>query len=245
MPNIEGCITYDLSVLASPLRPLPCNVQRFYFPECKPFELALRGVDQNHRLRFWNAVGSFGAVYPPAMDAILRENAAVFASRDCEPLLPTLVRYVYANRFRSGRRTITMLYNATGRSLNAALLDVSRVAGCHYVDLLGCREFVCRNFGPCQAAAGFLGRANVACLACLPARLKVQTGDEALVVHVEPTEPGGELRICDRNGRILWSRPSAKDLSHRIQRKDLAAGAAPACVKLLSGGQLVDMVPLP
>ena len=52
----------SVSVLASPLRPLACNVQRFYFPECKPFELAVRGVDQNHRLRFWNAVGSFGTV---------------------------------------------------------------------------------------------------------------------------------------------------------------------------------------
>jgi hypothetical protein len=245
MPNIEGCITYDLSVLASPLRPLPCNVQRFYFPECKPFELAVRGVDQNHRLRFWNAVGSFGTVYPPAMDAILRENVAVLASRDCEPMVPTLVQHVYANRFRNGPRTITMLYNATGRSLNAALLDVSRVAGCHYVDLLGCREFTGGIHGPYPAAAGFLARGNVACLAGLPARLKVRTSDEAFVVHVEPTEPGGELRICDRNGRILWSGPSAKDLPRRIRRKDLAAGAAPACVKLLSGGQLVDMVPTP
>jgi hypothetical protein len=245
MPNIEGCITYDLSVLASLLRPLPCNVQRFYFPECKPFELALRGVDHNHRLRLWNAVGSFGTVYPPAMDAILRENAAVLAGRDCEPLVPTLVQYVYANRFGRGDRSITMLYNATGRSLTAPMLEISLESSRHVVDLLGCREFACRTAGPCQAAAGFLGRAGVACLACLPVRLAVRTSADAFVVHVQPAEPGGELRICDRNGRILWSGLSGKDLVHRIQRKDLAAGAVPACVKLLAGGQLADMVPLP
>jgi len=245
MPNLEGCITYDLSVLASPLRPLPCNLQRFYFPECKPFELALRGVDHNHRQRFWNAVGSFGTVYPPAMDAILRENAAVLASRDCEPLLPTLVRYVYANRFRSGQRTITMLYNATGRSFTAAFLEVPRAAGRHTVDLLGCREIVCRAHGPSGVAEGFLRRGNVACLASLPERLAVRPSADAIEVRVNCAEPGGELRLCDRSGKILWSGPLGKELVRRIQRKDLTAGAAPAGVKLLAGGQLVDMVPLP
>ena len=245
MPNLEGCITYDLSVLASPLRPLPCNLQRFYFPECKPFELARRGVDHNHRQRFWNAVGSFGTVYPPAMDAILRENAAVLASRDCEPLLPTLVRYVYANRFRNGQRTITMLYNATGRSLTAAFLEVPRAAGRHTVDLLGCREIVCRAHGLSGVAEGFLGRGNVACLASLPERLAVRPSADAIEVRVNCAEPGGELRICDRSGKILWSGFSGKELVRRIQRRDLTAGAAPACVKLLAGGQLVDMVPVP
>jgi hypothetical protein len=50
MPSIEGCITYDLSLLASPLRPVECNLQRFYFPECKPLEFDVRGDDPAFRL---------------------------------------------------------------------------------------------------------------------------------------------------------------------------------------------------
>jgi hypothetical protein len=43
----------------------------------------------------------------------------------------------------------------------------------------------------------------------------------------------------------VWSGPVGKDRTRRIARADLPAHAAPACVKLLAGGQLVDMVPLP
>ena len=39
MRHLEGCITYDFSLTACALRPLECNIQRFYFPECKPYEL--------------------------------------------------------------------------------------------------------------------------------------------------------------------------------------------------------------
>ena len=169
----------------------------------------------------------------------------MLTSRDCEPLVPTLVRYVYANRFHGGDRTITMLYNATGRSLNAALLELPLAAGRHIVDLLGCRELACRAHGPTAVAEGFLPRGNVACLACLSARLAVRRDADGIEVHAKPAEPGGELRLCDRSGGILWSGPSGKDDLRRIQLKELPARAAPACVKLLSGGQLVDMAPLP
>ena len=67
MPYIEGCITYDVTVLATPLRPLEVNLQRFYFPECKAFELDHRGGDRKHRKRFWNAVGSLWQLLPACL----------------------------------------------------------------------------------------------------------------------------------------------------------------------------------
>ena len=244
MPNIEGCISYDLSVLASPLRPLPCNVQRFYFPECKPFELAA-----GRRSEPSPAVLERGGLVRHGLSAghgrhLARERRRA-AGRDCEPLVPTLVRYVYANRFHGGGRTITMLYNATGRSLNAALLEVPPAAGRHAVDLLGCREFICRAHGSSAVAEGFLGRGNVACLACLPALLAVRRDDDGINVRLESPQPDGEMRLCDRGGKILWSSPCGKELVRRIPSSNLPTRAAPACLKLLSGGQLVDMAPLP
>jgi hypothetical protein len=186
LPHLEGCITYDLASMASPLRPLECNLQRFYFPECKAYELDHRGADRQHRKRFWNAVGAFGAYYPENMDKVLRENQVVFSSRDCRPLVPTLVPYVYANRFTAGEKTIYTLYNATGHSVAGPVLrvrgagcqpavnaDSGRLATCptgrcHAVELLSGRELDCRPEGEGLAVEAFIPRDGVICVAWAP-----------------------------------------------------------------------------
>jgi len=84
MQYIDGTITYDVTVQATPLRPVECNLQRFYFPECKAYELDHRGADPQNRNRLWNAVASFGRYFPPALYALYKENADAFETRDCE-----------------------------------------------------------------------------------------------------------------------------------------------------------------
>ena len=66
------------AALYSPMRPLECNLQRFYFRECKPYELDHRSADPQDRKKFWNAVESFGRYYPPAYYTILSENEATY-----------------------------------------------------------------------------------------------------------------------------------------------------------------------
>jgi hypothetical protein len=240
MPQIEGCITYDLTVLASPLRPLECNLQRFYFPECKPFELDHRGADRQHRKRFWNAVGSFGTYYPPAMDAILRENAAVFSSRDCEPLVATLRPGVYANRFGAADRTFYTLYNAAGHSVVGALLSVQRGAGQHVVELLSGREVQCAEEAGGASARLFLARQDVACLACLPRRLSVVRNGDVLTVAVSPRNPRWQIALCGEDGKPLTAQP-ASEAPLAIPLSGLPKGVAAACVKLLDGPRMVDV----
>jgi hypothetical protein len=166
MQFIEGCITYDLSVQATPLRPLECNLQRFYFPECKAYELVYGGLsfDPGHHKRFFSAVASFGSFYPPAMDAILREHGEVFASRDCRALVPTLARAVYANRFSAGEKTIWTLYNATGHTYAGPALKIELKPAEQVFDLLRGQEAEIVREGGAAVVRCFLPRDESACL---------------------------------------------------------------------------------
>ena len=240
MPYLDGCITYDMGVLASPLRPLECNLQRFYFPECKAYELDRYRADPTYRKRFWNAVGSFGGYYPQAMYQILRENAEVFASRDCEPLVPTLTPRIYANRFRSPETTIYTLYNATGYSAVAPTVCIQRKPGQHVVELLGGEEVECVAVDGGLAARLFLARQDVACVACLPERIQMKRVGPDREVRVSTPPKGARLVVCDKDGKPLTecavdSEPIA------LRPSEMPRGAAPLCVKLFDGPRLLDL----
>ncbi|MFZ2642609.1 MAG: DUF6259 domain-containing protein [Verrucomicrobiia bacterium] len=164
MQYLEGCITYDLTVQATPLRPLECNTQRFYFPECKAYELDHRGADRDCHKRLWNMVASFGREFPPPIYAIFKQHNDVLRSRDCEPLVPTLMPLVYANRFGSGKKTLWTLYNATGHTVEGPVLEVDMAKGQSLVDLLSGAELAKGASGK-QRISLYLPRAGVACIA--------------------------------------------------------------------------------
>jgi hypothetical protein len=167
MQYLDGCITYDLTVQATPLRPLECNTQRFYFPECKAYELDHRGADRDCHKRLWNLVASFGREFPQPIYAIFKEHADVVRSRDCEPLVPTLRPFVYANRFSSGKKTLWTLYNATGHTVDGPVLEVDVAKGQRLVELLSGRELSVGAAGQ-QKVSLYLPRDGVACVARLP-----------------------------------------------------------------------------
>jgi hypothetical protein len=237
LPHIEGCITYDLTVLASPLRAVEVNLQRFLFPECKAFELDHRGADPQHHKRFWNAVGSFGAYYPPRYDTILRENADAFASRNCRPLVPTLARGVYANAFQADGKTIYTLYNGTGHTFYGPALTLDLPPDRHIFDLLQGREAEVDRSGKPPCVRLLLARDDVTCLAVLPRRLALSVvGDR---VEVRATGAGTDHRavLCDPHGRELAVSPIADG------RAVLPLGPAaprPHYVKLLQQNILQD-----
>lgn len=243
LPHLEGCITYDLTVLKSSLRPLECNLQRFYFPECKAYELDHRGADRKHRKRFWNAVGSFGSYYPEPLDAILRENQAAFSSRDCRPLVPTLMQNVYANRFAADEKTIYTLYNATGHSVAGPMLRLPRLAGHHAVELLSGRELRGRAADDGLSLEGYIPRDEVLCVAWLPKRLKAASQGRRLKVEIAQETTRGQIVLCGAEGKRLLDVPAKQPME--IDLGELPDGQRPVCVKLLSQGQLVDCVGLP
>lgn len=235
---LEGCITYDLTVMATPLRPLECNLQRFYFPECKAYELDHRRADLKSRKKLWNAVESFGRYYPPAMYALLNENEDVYQGRECEPLVPTLAQYIYANQFGAGQKVLYHLYNAKGYTFEGPALAIQLKRGEHLFDLLRCREVPVAK----GVASIYLERDDVTVLAKLPRRLNVARQGEMLRVTAKGAPARAQVVVSDLEGKVLLSQPARQAT---LDLSKLPADAKPACVKLLGPNGLLDAVALP
>jgi len=115
--TLEGAITYETSSHVQPIRPAPLNLFRFYWPACKLYDLESSFRRQGTAWKLWNAAGVFGGRgYPQDVHAMLEANTEVFEGKR-EPLVETLVRQVYANRFSGGGKVIYTIHNATGYTL--------------------------------------------------------------------------------------------------------------------------------
>lgn len=238
MQYLEGCITYDLTVLASPLRPMECNIQRFYFPECKAYELDHRGADTNVHKRFWNAAECFGRQFPQPMYQILNENEEVYQARGHVPLCATLEPYIYANRFQGEGKTLVHVYNATGHTFEGPVLALDAIGataeGTHAIELL--------TMQPLPNVDGnisvYLERDDVACVAILPIVLKTGADGQATIADGK----GGTLVLVDASGNPLLSQNATGETA-ALNLSELPENAKPACLKLLRNGQLIDAVP--
>ncbi|MBI3920923.1 MAG: hypothetical protein HY318_05835, partial [Armatimonadetes bacterium] len=132
---------------------------RFYFPEIKYVEWGSTFADGARRA-FFNGVGYMrgdlnetkdpfsGKVMTPQdqlayltmTSKIMSDNTDAFASLQPEPLVPTLLSKVYANRFPGKGQTIWTLYNRSGRDVDQEAIEVKHVAGARYLDLVHGKE---------------------------------------------------------------------------------------------------------
>jgi len=109
---------------------------RFVFPEFKLAEWGESTDDQKRN--FFNGTGICKLLtgYIIQTGQVLRENGDAFASLDPEPLVPTKVANVLANKFPIDTKTIYTVYNKSGSDLaGTAILQVPRRSGYHYVEL--------------------------------------------------------------------------------------------------------------
>ncbi len=240
---LDGVITYDYSVQKCDLRPLEVNTQRFYFPECKAYELDHMGQDPKDQKKFWNGAESFGRYWPQPYDSIYRENEDVYQSRDAEPLVPTTARRVYANRFGGAGKVIYHLYNATGHTFDGDCLRVRVPAGHHLVDLLTGEAGALTEAGEARNLRLYLPRNRVACVAVLPQVLTVARDRTAVTVGQDAPKGALKLAVCGAKGERLLE-AAAVPGANKLDLSSLASGQTAVCVKLLAGGQLVDLVPL-
>ena len=243
---LEGCITYDLTVQASPLRPLECNAQRFYFPECKAYELDHRSADLKDRKKFWNAVESFGRYYPVNFYTTLAENEDVYPEpRRVSTLLvtPGNAPRVYVNCFRGAGKTMYHLYNGTGHTFEGTALAVRLTDGEHLFDMLACREIVPEMRDGLAFLSVYLDRDDVACVAKLPRRLSVSREGDSLTVTVSGEADGGRLVLSDANGETLLEQ-AVNTRVNMLDLRQIKDAKTPVCVKLLSGRDLVDVAGL-
>jgi len=131
--------------------PVPVRLGRFAFPDFKVLQIIVCDLpvgtnEEAVRQVFFNGDGFWlqGEPdfwwQPEALSvlrkciAILREHADAFASDRCEPLVPTLVGGVFANKFEGKGKTVWTLYNANWRSVSDETLAVPHVSGARYID---------------------------------------------------------------------------------------------------------------
>ncbi len=240
--HLEGSIVYECMSHVRPIRPVPCNLFRFYFPECKGYDLD-RGTPHAEEWKFWNAMGAFGLPHPPRYYHILKENADLFELGARQALIPTLVQRVYANRFTSESKQITLLYNACGYTVDGALVAVEPRDGYHLFELLRCKELTVAQAEGGPAVGVKLRRDQVACIARLPKRLTVAPEGEALKVTVAGKTEGMTVALVAADGQQLVAAPAASEVTLRFAEG--GEGPAPACVKLLGEKYLVDAAALP
>ncbi len=144
--------------------PVPVRLGRFAFPDFKVLQIIvcdlLVGTNEEAvRQVFFNGDGFWlqgepdSWWQPEALSvlrkciAILREHADAFASDRCEPLVPTLVGGVFANKFEGKGKTVWTLYNANWRSVNGEVLAVPHVNGARYFDAWNGKELKPRIVG--------------------------------------------------------------------------------------------------
>lgn len=249
MQYLDGCITYDFTVMATPLRPLECNLQRFSFPECKAYELDHRSADPGDKKKFWNAVESFGRYYPLPFYTILSENEAAYQGRDCTPLLWTAgnAPQIYVNRFAAGDKRLYHLYNAAGYSYEGVALSVKLAPDQHLFDLLRGEELAPVELpGKTEVYVPvYLPRNDVGCVGQFTRRLgEISGGEGSLTVEVSKLPGVCRLAVTDREGRILLAQ-AAKVGTNTLDLTKLTVEGKPACVKLFAGRELVDVTAVP
>lgn len=231
--SLEGYLTYEARSWTYPgFRPVPLNVLRFYFPESKAFDLQRgREGEFGKNLLLWNAVGVFSTShrYDPPRHRMIKENSDAFDGRDVTPLVPTLEENVYANRFESGDKTITVLLNTKGFTVDGPLLKADTKPNYHYVDLESGKELQPQN----GAISMKLRDSNVAVIAQLPKVLSVQ-GNEVTLSRIPEN---AVIALCDAEGKVL-SRQSVNGAKVLL----LEMSAEVKQIKLLSGEYLTDIV---
>ena len=231
---LEGAIVYDVR-RNRPVRPTPINLLRFYFPECKAFEIDRPERRHARAMMLWNAAGAFGAFYTPAQHALLKENTDAFERRGNEPLVPTLVPRVYANRFGAGDKRIVTLHNATGHTVEGPVLAVEADADHHFVELLTGRELAPIDVDGVKAIRLKLRRDQTVVIARFPRVLRIEEGR----LRVRTGGAGMVIVAAGVDGAHLARFASGDRLS------EPGKGKRPVMLKLLRAGMLVDAVPWP
>jgi hypothetical protein len=233
---LDGSINYESAQHVFPsFRPVPLNVMRFYFPEHKQYDLDTTGRAKGLEWRFWNATGAAFSMHahPPRYHRILKENSDAFDSREVTALAPSLAQGVYANRFVGGGKTITLLYNARGFTVDQPLMAAPAKAGYHYFDLLNGKEIVPQN-----NVIGFKLRADkVAAVAHLPQVLQVTKTNTGHTARLARKVDNAKLIVCAADGTPLETK--------EITGQEIAvANAQAAYVKLIQGEYLLDAASL-
>ncbi|NQU41769.1 hypothetical protein HQ520_00690, partial [bacterium] len=239
---MDGTLIHDCSRVF-PYRPFPCNLLRFYFPECRGYELEAVHFPQSTAWKFWNSVGTFYNNHPQPYFWILKGNADLFVLGEGEALPPTLVERVYANRFVLPAKKGIMLFNARRHTVNEPLIQVNPARDDHFIEIVRWEELQPVQSGNGQAIGVRLRKDEVACILQLPRRVTLEENNGSLRVKVSGQTDGLRLILAGANGETLAEKPAQESVDFALvsgEGEKTVRVAAPWRIKLMGKKYLID-----
>jgi hypothetical protein len=260
----DGSFSYTIFYGDAGISPTMTNLFRYCFPDFKQIELvnglflARNWTEEGLKKAFLNGEGiwikgDIPAWYDPntihfyaKSHEIYRDHRDAFASENPEPLIPTRIGEVYANRFAAPDKQIVMLYNANrctvrGSFVEFGLLDTDTV---HAVELWGERMLVPSRAGDETVIASFLPPREIGCIGLFPKCFDARFAGGVLTIRDVVSAPGAELELVGVTGHSRVS--SALSGAARDQNVALADLFLPLPDKLLvkfrKDGIVVDMI---
>lgn len=148
-PTCDGAFGYAAGFTDPDRCPGHVPPLRFLYPDFKFFQINpsprnWNGFKDRIYSVLFNGLGLNTSTYwqePDVLDhqrrimAILQAHAQTFGSAHAEPLVPTLVEGIYANRFPGASETIWTVWNSHWGTVRRPMLRVPHVAGATYEDL--------------------------------------------------------------------------------------------------------------
>ena len=140
---LDGACAYGTGTCLVPIRPVPVNLFRFYFPHCRQYQINPNGQKEFFDFCLFNADGTLDNYgYSKKYTAILKENIDAFTG-EVEPLIDTLTEHLYVNEFKSRTedKVVWTLLNYSGKDLaDAPVFNVDDSGKYRYVELISDEE---------------------------------------------------------------------------------------------------------
>lgn len=224
--------------LVSQMTPYGISPFRWVFPEMKCIEWGNVPKDyhQTTRRALFNGIGI--TVSDLNEDQLremtrfaeaMRSVGDVLGSTDCEPLVPTLVGGVYANRFTLANRQVYTFWNQSKSEVNGRLIKIAGGAGRRFVNLLTGQELKTSRGRNENVVELSLPVNEVAIVGVFPKIIKSKATSEGTKYSAKP---GVRLEVYDPQ--------SCRVLSSGDGEVTVARGTAGRCVRAVSGGYLVQ-----
>jgi len=149
-------------------------------------------------------------------------------------LVPTLVQRLYANRFTSEGKEITLLFNDKETEVSGKVLQSENDPGYHYFDLINGRELDDKG----GSVSLTVKSKEVAAVARLPRVMEITTTNGQRVLHLHREVADASVALCDAEGKTLER--GTVDQAAGLLAKHPANPSTH--LKLFSGEFLVDAI---
>ena len=162
---------------------------RFCFPETRIATLIENPIDFPQRSLF-NGLGTGGVSneYTIKAGQVLKENGDAVMLPGAEPLIPTLVGGILANKFPTSTKVVYTVYNKNRVDANQAIFEVPTRSGYHYVELFDDTQLTPTVVNGKDRLSFAINARQVLCVAQLPNNITIGMEDSN-VIPVTITQP--------------------------------------------------------